>query len=74
MSALFMSWTGFSIFQPVFKMSVLLKAMIHCSATDECTCDVGCVMQVKSSDGAAQSAADSDESDDEPIVKKLKVG
>ena len=56
----------------MFKMSVLVKA-IHYSAADECTCDVGCVMQVKSSDGAAQSAADSDESDDEPIVKKLKV-
>jgi len=44
------------------------------NSTDECTYDIGCVMQVKSSDSAAQSAADSDESDDEPIVKKLKVG
>jgi len=32
------------------------------------------VMQVKSSDGASKSTAESDESDDEPIVKKLKVG
>jgi len=31
-------------------------------------------MQVKSSDGASKSTPESDESDDEPIVKKLKVG
>ena len=58
-----------------FRTVVLRKdKAARCSAADECTCHNGLVVQVKPSDGAARFAAESDESDDEPIVKKLKVG